>query len=66
MTAIGATAVVVTAVRNDLKRSETSDLPSFSDDPCFLGFPQLLFLFKNKVNTKLHCIDILHNKVIQT
>ena len=36
MTAIGATAVVVTAVRNDLKLWAiiTSDLPSFSDDPC--------------------------------
>ena len=37
MTAVGATAVVVTAVRNDLKSKtiDTLDLPSFSDDPCF-------------------------------
>ena len=36
MTAVGVTAVCVTAVRNLIKseQSQTLDLPSFSDDPC--------------------------------
>ena len=39
MTAIGATAVVVTAVKMTLnsERSLTSDLPSFSDVSCYIA-----------------------------
>ena len=39
MTAIGATAVVVTAEMTlNSERSLISDLPSLSDDPCYLEF----------------------------
>ena len=52
--AVGVTTVGVTAVRNNLKseRSQTSDLPSFSDYPCFAlrtfyGFPIYIDNFRN-------------------